>query len=120
MQRMSDDRLDILIAGGGYVGLPRPWRSSRRARHLRFASSTPRRPAAGERDERASAIAAAARRMLEQLGVWDEIAAAGAADHRDGRHRFAHRRRGAAGVPDLRRRGRRTGEPFAHMVPNAP
>ena len=33
--------------------------------------------------------------------------AAGPGDHRHDRHRFAHLRPGAAGVPDLRRRGRR-------------
>ena len=64
---------DIVIAGGGYVGLCI-------ATAIRAASSTlsvtviDAAPAeAIASDERASAIAAAAVRMLRQLGVWAEI-----------------------------------------------
>ena len=85
---------------------PPPCRSAPRGPTSASPWSTPRPPGAWERDGRASAIAAAACRMLDQLGCWAEIAAAGAGDHRDDRHRFAHRRSGAAGVPHLRRRGR--------------
>ena len=76
-------------------------------------------PGAGKRDERASAIAAAARRMLEQLGVWEKIAA-------DAQPilsmEITDSRTGDAVRPVfLTFDGSVSeGEPFAHMVPNEP
>ncbi|MDD9908829.1 MAG: ubiquinone biosynthesis hydroxylase [Ahrensia sp.] len=70
---MADElpqRVDCLIAGGGYVGLSTAVAVSASAPHLRImlVDAAPRD--AMHKDERASAIAAAARRMLEQLGIW--------------------------------------------------
>ena len=69
-------------------------RRRRRARR-RLADGRPR---LGDRRRRLPHARAA--RLLGR----DRAASAG--DHRDDRHRFAHLRSGAAGVPDLRRRGR--------------
>jgi len=63
---------DVLIAGGGTVGLCLALALGRFAPSMRVAVvAGPRVPAA---DERASAVAAAASQMLVQLGVWDAIA----------------------------------------------
>ena len=67
-------RLDVLVAGAGYVGLAVAV-SIRAARPSLKVAVVDAAPAgAWERDGRASAIAAAACRMLEQLGCWAEIA----------------------------------------------
>ncbi len=65
---------DVLIAGAGYVGLAAAvsLRSARPNLSVAIVDAAP--PGAWERDGRASAIAAAACRMLGQLGCWDEIA----------------------------------------------
>ena len=84
---------------------PPPSRCSRRGPAWRSPSSTPRRPASGRSDGRASAIAAAACRMLEQLGCWDEIAPQAQAITEMIVTDSRTIRSGAAGVPDLRRRG---------------
>ena len=83
--------LDVLVAGAGYVGLAAAV-SLKQARPSLAVAVVDAAPAGvWEKDGRASAIAAAACRMLDQLGCWDEIAPRGAGDHRDDRHRFAHR-----------------------------
>jgi 2-octaprenyl-6-methoxyphenol hydroxylase len=68
-------RIDVLIAGAGFVGLSLAI-ALRQALAHRFsvvvADPTLDAPAT---DERASAIAAAARRLFETIGVWDEVAA---------------------------------------------
>src|SRR5687768_5348190 len=61
---------DILIAGGGTAGLAAALAIARGAPDLEIEVIDARPPGAGTGDQRASAIAAAARRMLEQLGVW--------------------------------------------------
>jgi 2-octaprenyl-6-methoxyphenol hydroxylase len=67
-------RLDVLVAGAGDVGLATAV-SIRSARpNLRVAVVDAAPAGAWEGDGRASAIAAAACRMLEQLGCWAEIA----------------------------------------------
>ncbi len=67
-------RLDVLVAGAGYVGLASAV-SIRQARpNLKVAVVDAAPAGVWERDTRASAIAAAASRMLGQLGCWDEIA----------------------------------------------
>ncbi len=71
----SPERADLLIGGGGFAGLAL-------AIALRQALGEPFKvivadPAFGRpsRDEgRASAIAAAARRLFETIGVWGEVA----------------------------------------------
>jgi 2-octaprenyl-6-methoxyphenol hydroxylase len=75
MPALSNNRSDVLIAGGGFAG---------------FALAIALRQALGEKftvtladpdlgqsggDARASAIAAAPRRMFEALGVWEAVAA---------------------------------------------
>ena len=66
-------RHDLVIAGGGYVGLSLAL-AIRQATDLSIAVIEPQSSATMRKDERASAIASAATRMLGQLGVWDEIA----------------------------------------------
>jgi 2-octaprenyl-6-methoxyphenol hydroxylase len=64
---------DIVIAGAGYVGLATAVAIKCSAPDLDMAIVDPAPIGAFERDTRASAIAAAAVRMLEQLGVWQDI-----------------------------------------------
>ncbi len=65
---------DVLIVGAGYVGLAVAVsiKHARPALDVAIVDGAPE--GVWQRDTRASAIAAAARRMLEQLGAWDEIA----------------------------------------------
>ncbi len=116
---LADDvERDVLIAGGGSAGLMAA---------LAIAKSAPAvsievidaKPIAKTRDARASAIAAAARRMLEQLGIWASLDAEAepilAMDITDSRTKDAVRPiflTFDAAVAE--------GEPFAHMVPNGP
>src|SRR5215470_3429610 len=67
-------RLDVLVAGAGYVGLAVAVaiRAARPSLKVAVVDAAP--AGAWERDTRASAIAAAACRMLDQLGCWAEIA----------------------------------------------
>lgn len=65
--------VDILIAGGGYVGLACSVAIKDAAPHLEVMVVDPAPEAAVSKDERASAIAADASRMLMQLGLWDEL-----------------------------------------------
>ncbi len=64
---------DILIAGGGYVGLSVGLAIASAGADLSIivVDGAPEHVAA--KDERASAIAAAARRMLTELGVWSHL-----------------------------------------------
>ena len=64
------DRIDILIAGGGYVGLSCAVAIKDAAPHLSVMVVDPVPEKAVENDERASAIAADASRMLDALGLW--------------------------------------------------
>ncbi len=64
------DRVDILIAGGGYVGLSCAVAIKDAAPHLSVMVVDPVPENAVEKDERASAIAADASRMLDALGLW--------------------------------------------------
>lgn len=66
--------LDVLIAGGGYVGLSLAVSLKTAAPHLAVAVVDGAPDGAWKRDGRASAIASAAARMLDVLGVWAEIA----------------------------------------------
>jgi 2-octaprenyl-6-methoxyphenol hydroxylase len=72
---MTGNKTDVLIAGGGFAGLTLAI-ALRQALGSSFAV-TVADPALGEThagDERASAIVAAARRLFETLGVWQEVA----------------------------------------------
>ena len=66
--------LDVLVAGAGYVGLAVAvaLKSARPGLEVGIVDAAP--AGAWEKDGRASAIAAAAGRMLDQLGCWAEIA----------------------------------------------
>ncbi|MGK9051565.1 ubiquinone biosynthesis hydroxylase [Neorhizobium petrolearium] len=66
--------LDMLVAGGGYVGLAAAVAVKQAAPHLKIEVIEAAPAGAWEKDERASAVIAAATRMLEVFGVWDEIA----------------------------------------------
>lgn len=70
----GDKRPDILIAGAGYVGLAAAVSIKHARPEMAVAIVDAAPPGAWERDGRASAIAAAASRMLRRLGCWEEIA----------------------------------------------
>jgi 2-octaprenyl-6-methoxyphenol hydroxylase len=70
---MSDT--DVLIAGGGSAGLAAAVAIRKGAPDLNVEVIDARPLSGGKSDERASAIAAAAKRMFEQLGVWPRIEA---------------------------------------------
>ena len=65
--------LDILVAGGGYVGLSVAVSIKKAAPHLQVMVVDGAPEGSWQKDQRASAIAAAASRMLSALGVWDDI-----------------------------------------------
>jgi 2-octaprenyl-6-methoxyphenol hydroxylase len=108
---------DIVIAGGGTAGLAAAIALSRSAPDLSVLVADPRPPGAGQDDQRASAIAAAARRMLERLGVWPSLA--GEAQPILSME-ITDSRTGDAVRPVFLTFDGKVGEdePFAHMVPN--
>ena len=65
---------DVLIAGGGQVGLALALALRRFASALSVTLVDAAAPDSRPREGRASTIVAGGRRMLEQLGVWDEVA----------------------------------------------
>ena len=65
--------VDCLIAGGGYVGLSVAVAVKDAAPHLNVMLVDAAPEAALSKDERASAIAAAASRMLDKLGLWQDL-----------------------------------------------
>jgi len=67
------EKADIVIAGGGYVGLSCAVAIKDAAPDLAVVIVDPAPEAAVEKDERASAIAADASRMLDALGLWQGI-----------------------------------------------
>ncbi|WP_312418268.1 ubiquinone biosynthesis hydroxylase [Shinella sp.] len=66
--------LDVLVAGGGYVGLSLAVAVKKAAPHLAVEVVDGAPEHAWKKEERASAIVAAARNLLDVLGVWSEIA----------------------------------------------
>src|SRR5690606_25717485 len=66
---------DVLVVGAGYVGLATAVAIRLARPSLRVVVVDAAPEDAWRRDGRASAIAAAASRMLAHLGCWDEIAA---------------------------------------------
>jgi 2-octaprenyl-6-methoxyphenol hydroxylase len=65
--------LDVLIAGAGYVGLATAVSLKQARPSLRIAIVDAAPEGVWQRETRASAVAAAACRMLGRLGCWDEI-----------------------------------------------
>jgi len=115
---MSDraDNFDVLIVGGGPVGLTLALALVQSARGIRVGL-VDRRPLSVPRDARASAIAAGVRRVFEALGVWPAMAAAA--------QPIQAMRITDSGTGDISRPLFLTfdgdiapGEAFAHMVPN--
>ena len=113
----ATDRVDVLIAGGGHVGLSLALALRLAEPELQVTVVDAAPPERIAHDNRASAIAAAGRRMLDRLGVWETIAGNARAvtemvitDSRTG---------DAVRPVFLTFDGRaRDGEPFAHMVMN--
>jgi len=68
-----DDGLDVLIAGAGYVGLATAVAIVDARPSLKVAVVDAAPAGVWQKDGRASAIAAAACRMLDRLGCWSEI-----------------------------------------------
>lgn len=65
--------LDMLVVGGGYVGLAAAVAVKQAAPHLEVAVVEAAPDGVWKKDERASAIIAAASKMLDVFGVWEEI-----------------------------------------------
>ncbi|MBB98620.1 MAG: 2-octaprenyl-6-methoxyphenyl hydroxylase [Rhodobacteraceae bacterium] len=113
----ADAVLDVLVGGGGYVGLSLgvALKQADPALSVAVVDMRPREAMAG--DPRASAIAAAASRMLDQLGVWADIA-----PHAQPMTEMIvtdSKLRDAVRPVFLTFDGEvEPGEPFAHMVPN--
>jgi 2-octaprenyl-6-methoxyphenol hydroxylase len=71
---MADEaQPDIVSAGGGSAGLTAALAIKHGAPDIAIEVVDAKPANVGKRDERASAIAAAAKRMLEQLGIWQRI-----------------------------------------------
>lgn len=114
---MQSERFDVLIVGGGPVGLTLALALAQSARGIRIGL-VDRRPLAVPRDNRASAVAAGVRRVFEALGVWSAMAEAA--------QPITAMRITDSGTGDLSRPlflsfagDVAPGEPFAHMVPNS-
>jgi 2-octaprenyl-6-methoxyphenol hydroxylase len=109
-------RTDVLIGGAGFAGLSLAI-ALRQALGQAFAVTVADPALAADKDERASAIAAAARRLFEVIGVWPQ-AATQAQPILD--MVITDSRLGDAVRPVfLTFEGEiRPGEPFAHMIEN--
>ena len=115
---LSTNQSEIAIAGGGLVGLTLAAALAGSDPDLSITIVDPAPSPTGQDDGRASAVAAAARRMLATLGVWPAVTDVGqpildmiVTDSR---------------AADVARPTFLTfdgtledGEPFAHMVPNS-
>ena len=114
---MAQETFDIVVGGGGYVGIAAAVAIRSAAPHLRIVVIDAAPADVWRKDQRASAIAAGASRMLTEMGLWDAIL------------------KEAQPINDMIVTDSRTsdpvrpifltfdgeiapGEPFAHMVPN--
>ena len=110
-------RENILIAGAGYVGLATAVAVKSSAPDLEVMIVDAAPLGSFVRDTRASAVAAAATRMLDSLGVWDEILP----EAQPVNEMIVTDSRASDPVrPTFLTFGgdAAEGEPFAHMVPN--
>ena len=113
------ERIDVLIGGAGFAGLALAI-ALRQGLGPSFAVAVadPAFVRRAGRCGRASAIVAAARRLFETIGVWEQVRR-GATDPRHDRHRQPLQ--DAVRPVFLRFDGDvEPGEPFAHMIENAP
>src|SRR6185436_18225822 len=128
---MSVERADVVIAGGGFAGLALALALRQGlGESFRVVIADPAFAADARPDLRASAIAAAARRMFETLGVWDAVAddAQPILDMVVTDSKLEHALRPvfltfAGEIEHSRRSGGVDfieSEPFAHMIENAP
>jgi 2-octaprenyl-6-methoxyphenol hydroxylase len=117
---MTVQKADVVIAGGGFAGLALALALRQGlGDSFRIVVADPAFAAGARPDVRASAIAAAARRMFEALGVWDAVAA----DAQpildmvvtDSKLEHALRPVFLTFAGEIEE-----GEPFAHMIENAP
>ncbi len=113
---MSGDLYDIIIVGGGPVGLAQALALTRFQRGLKVAL-VDRRPFAVPDDKRAYALSAGVRRVLDALGVWAAMAPEA--------EPIRAMKITDSGKGDLSRPVFLTfegdvapGEPYAHMTPN--
>lgn len=111
---------DVLIGGGGFAGLALAL-ALRQSLGARFtvAVADPAFARSGKGDARASAVAAAARRLFETLGVWERVTA----DAQPILDMIVTDSRldDAVRAPFLSFDGEvEPGEPFAHMIENGP
>jgi len=116
-KKRESENLDILIAGAGYVGLATAAAIAHAAPHLAIRIVDPAPEGVWKKDGRASAIAAAAIRMLEELDCWSKILP----DAEPIREMIVTDSRTGDPVRPvfLTFDGEvAPGEPFAHMVPN--
>ncbi len=114
------ERVDVVIAGGGFAGLALALALRQGlGAAFRIVIADPAFASDAKPDLRASAIAAAARRMFETLGVWDTVA--GGAQPildmivTDSKLKDAMRPVFLTFAGEVEE-----GQPFAHMIENAP
>ena len=109
--------IDMLVVGGGYVGLSLGLAVKHSAPHLNVEIVEAAPSEVWKKDQRASAVIAAATQMLSVLGVWDEILAEAQPITRmivtDSRTADPVRPVFLTFDGDVAE-----GRPFAHMVPN--
>ncbi|MDP9837389.1 2-octaprenyl-6-methoxyphenol hydroxylase [Neorhizobium huautlense] len=109
--------LDMLIVGGGYVGLSAAVAVKQAAPHLAVEVIEAAPEGVWEKDERASAVIAAASRMLDVFGAWQEILPDAQQINRmvvtDSRTSDPVRPVFLTFDGDVE-----DGKPFAHMIPN--
>ena len=111
------DMVDVLVAGAGYVGLTTAVAIKQAAPHLSVTIVDAAPEGVWEKDGRASAIAAAAIRMLTQLQIWPQIESEAQPITE---MIVTDSKTGDAVRPVFLTFGgeARPGEPFAHMTPN--